>query len=130
MILMLAVVLLGGVIFLLSSTRPRSENRKIVVTSPKATDITILRNDMCATFAHINTSTCVPPNGYVEQISIKGGQAVKKGDSMFRIRAKRLDANVGDVNAPLTASSTASRAVGQPDQGRGRPHDAVCPITA
>jgi membrane fusion protein (multidrug efflux system) len=57
----------------------------IVLTSVKAMDVTISLPYVCQIHAgrHINVRTL--DNGYLEQISIKEGQAVKKGDLIFRI---------------------------------------------
>lgn len=61
------------------------EHHKIVVTSPKSKAVIITQPYVCQIHSqrHINVSAF--EGGYLEEISVKEGQAVKRGDSMFRI---------------------------------------------
>jgi membrane fusion protein (multidrug efflux system) len=62
-----------------------AERPKIVVTSPKEMDVTITRRFVCQIHSKQHIEVCALDSGYLEEISIKEGQAVKKGDVMFRI---------------------------------------------
>ncbi len=61
------------------------EHHKIVVTSPKAKDVVITQPYVCQIRSkqHIEVRALV--DGYLEEILIQEGQAVKKGDVMFKI---------------------------------------------
>ena len=65
--------------------QPQQEQQKILVTCPKAKDVVITRQYVCQIHSqrHINVSAFV--NGYLQAVSVKEGQAVKKGDPMFKI---------------------------------------------
>ncbi len=62
------------------------EEHKIVVTSPKATEVTITRQYVCQIHSkrHIEVQAFVA--GYLEEIRVREGQAVKQGDVMFDIK--------------------------------------------
>ncbi|OWK46943.1 putative Co/Zn/Cd efflux system membrane fusion protein [Fimbriiglobus ruber] len=81
--------------------QPRQEHQKIVVTSLKAKDVNITQQYVGKIFAqrHINIRGLV--NGYLAEVLVKEGQAVKQGDAMFKIlpilyKAK-LDAELAEV---------------------------------
>ena len=93
---------------------------EIVVTSPKATDVIITQPYVCQIHAQRHINVRALENGYLEEISVKGGQAVKKGDSMFKIkpakaRAKanltKAESNSTDVRAPSDAIALAGSEV-------------------
>jgi membrane fusion protein, multidrug efflux system len=65
--------------------QPRQEHQKILVTCPKAKDVTITQQYVCQIHSqrHINVSAFV--NGYVQEVAVREGQAVKTGDLMFKI---------------------------------------------
>ena len=77
------------------------EGHKIVVTSPLAKDVTITQAYVCQIHSqrHINVQAFA--GGYLEAIPVKEGQAVKKGDLMFRIfpvlYQAKLDAKSAEV---------------------------------
>jgi membrane fusion protein (multidrug efflux system) len=98
--LMLAVALASGGVLGLATTQPHQEHYKIVVTSPKATDVIITQQYVCQFHAQHHINVCALQNGYLEGISVKGGQAVKKGDSMFKIKAK-AELNLTNIKAPF-----------------------------
>ena len=60
-------------------------DRKIVVTSPKAMNVTITQQYVCQIHSQRHIDVCALDTGYLELISVKEGQAVKKGDVMFTI---------------------------------------------
>jgi membrane fusion protein (multidrug efflux system) len=87
--LILVVALAGGGVLALDSRRhdeePHHEQRKILVTSPKAMDVVITQQYVCQIHARRHINVRALENGYLEEISVEEGQAVKKGDSMFKI---------------------------------------------
>jgi membrane fusion protein (multidrug efflux system) len=61
------------------------ENQKIVVTSPQTKDVTITQQYVCQIHSHRHINVRALANGYVQEIFVKEGQAVKQGDVMFKI---------------------------------------------
>jgi membrane fusion protein (multidrug efflux system) len=61
------------------------EHRKIVVTSAKAMDVAITQPYVCRIHSQRHINVRALDSGYLQEISIKEGQAVKKGQSMFKI---------------------------------------------
>ena len=96
---------------LAAAERHDPERRKVVLTSPKARDVAITQAYVCQIHAHRHISVCALDSGYLEQISVREGQAVKKGDVIFKIRpvlskAKqdaqlKQDAQFASVKAPF-----------------------------
>ena len=91
-----------------TSTRRSTTRRtsKIVVTSPKAMDVTITQRYVCQIHSQRHIDVCALESGYLEEISVKEGQAVKKGDVMFKIlpvlyKAK-LDAEMAEARLART----------------------------
>src|SRR5262245_26232396 len=64
---------------------PNLEHQKIVVTSPKAEDVTITQQYVCQIHSQRHIEVCALQDGYLEEILVKEGQAVKQGDVMFKI---------------------------------------------
>ena len=79
--------------------------RQIVVTSPKAMDITVTQEYVCQIRSqnHIDVRAFV--SGYLDKIAVREGQAVKKGDLMFQIRPilyqAKLDAEKAEARLAL-----------------------------
>ena len=137
--LMLAVALASGGVLGLANMQPYREHHKIVVTSPKATDVIINQRYVCQFHAQRHSNVCALQNGYLEEISVKGGQAVKKGDSLFKIAMRRPEPKarpwsrgegLGELDQPPSIKHLFDGIVdrqrtqlGQPDQGGGHPHD-------
>jgi membrane fusion protein (multidrug efflux system) len=63
----------------------KEEPRKVVVTSPKAMDVTITQPYVCQIHSQRHIEVQALDSGYLEEIAVREGQAVKKGDVMFRI---------------------------------------------
>jgi membrane fusion protein, multidrug efflux system len=61
------------------------ENRKVVVTSPKVMDVIITQPYVCQIHSKQHIEVRALDSGYLQEISIKEGQAVKKDQSMFKI---------------------------------------------
>jgi membrane fusion protein (multidrug efflux system) len=81
--------------------QPQQENQKIVVTSPRAKDVIITQQYVCQIHAQRHINVRALQSGYIEEIAVKEGQAVKKGDVLFKIlpalyRAK-LDVELAEV---------------------------------
>jgi membrane fusion protein (multidrug efflux system) len=77
------------------------EHQKIVVTSPKAMDLIITQQYVCQIHSQRQINVCALENGYLQEISVKEGQAVKKGDLMFKIvpvlYQAKLDAELAEA---------------------------------
>jgi membrane fusion protein (multidrug efflux system) len=61
------------------------EHQKIVVTSPKALDVTITEPYVCQIHSRRHIEICALEGGYLEEVLVSEGQAVKKGDLMYKI---------------------------------------------
>ncbi|WP_165234068.1 efflux RND transporter periplasmic adaptor subunit [Aquisphaera insulae] len=78
------------------------EPHKIVGTKPESKDVTITQEYVCQIHSQRHIDLCALESGYLEEINVREGQAVKKGDVLFRIlpvlyKAK-LDAEVAKAN--------------------------------
>jgi membrane fusion protein (multidrug efflux system) len=80
-------------------------NRKVVVTRPKVTDVVITQRYVCHIHARRHINVRALEKGYLNEIRIREGEAVKKGDLMFKIVPTRnkaiLDAESVNVIAPF-----------------------------
>jgi membrane fusion protein (multidrug efflux system) len=75
---------------LLASCHERRERRdvehhRIVATSPKVMDVELAESYVCQIHAQRHISVRALEDGYLEEIPIKEGQYVKKGDLLFQI---------------------------------------------
>ncbi len=61
------------------------EHNQIVVTSPKVMDVVITQPYVCQIHSKQHIEVRALDTGYLQKISIKEGQAVKKGQSMFKL---------------------------------------------
>ncbi len=91
--------------------QPHHEHPKIVVTSPKVTDVIVTQPYVCQIHSQRHINVRSPENGYLKEISVRAGQAVKKGDSMFKIvptlYQAKLDAEMAEAKiAELELSNT------------------------
>lgn len=80
---------------------PHHEQHKIVVTNPLRRDVELTQQYVCQIHSQRHIKICALEGGYLEQIPIKEGQAVKKDQELFKViptlyRA-RLDAEVAEV---------------------------------
>ena len=86
-----------------AAERHDQEHRKIVLTSPKAMDVTITQQYVCQIHAHRYINVRALEKGYLKEINVKEGQAVKKGDLLFTIVPTlddpKLDAEPAKVRA-------------------------------
>src|SRR5579884_2318846 len=66
--------------------KPESgEHQKVVVTTPKAKDVTITERYVCQIHSQRHIEVCALMGGYLWNIHVKEGQRVKKGEPMFTI---------------------------------------------
>lgn len=81
--------------------QPDHDDHQIVVTSPLAKDVTITQQYVCQIHSQRHINVRALQNGYLEEIPIKEGQAVKQGDVMFKILPTlyqaRLDAELAEA---------------------------------
>jgi membrane fusion protein (multidrug efflux system) len=80
---------------------PHPQHHKIAVTSPEVKDVLVTQQYVCQIHSRRHINVCALENGYLKEIPIKEGQAVKQGDVMFEIvpilfQAK-LDAEKAEV---------------------------------
>jgi membrane fusion protein (multidrug efflux system) len=77
------------------------EQHKIVVTSPKAMDVTITQPYVCQIHSRRHIEVCALESGYLQEILVSEGQAVKKGDPMFKVLPvlyqAKLDSEVAEA---------------------------------
>jgi membrane fusion protein (multidrug efflux system) len=81
------------------------EHRKIVLTNPKTMDVDITQQYLARIRSQRHIDVRTLDKGYVDEITVKEGQSVKKGDLMFKIlpildKAKQ-DAESTRVRAPF-----------------------------
>jgi membrane fusion protein, multidrug efflux system len=77
------------------------EHHMITVTSPQAKDVITTQQYVCQIRSQRHINVCAFVNGYVEEVLVREGQAVKAGDVMFKIlptlyKAK-LDAEMAEA---------------------------------
>ncbi len=79
----------------------REEEHEIVITSPKAMEVVITQQYVCQIRAQSQIDVCALANGFLEEIRVKEGQLVKKGEVMFQILPilykARLEAEKAEV---------------------------------
>ena len=72
-----------------------------MVTSPKAKDVTLTQQYVCQIHSQRHIEVRALEDGYLEEIPVKEGQAVKKGDLMFKIvptlYQAKLDAELAEA---------------------------------
>jgi membrane fusion protein (multidrug efflux system) len=77
------------------------ESHKVVVTSPQRRDVVITQQYVCQIHSQRHIKLCALESGYLEEITVREGQAVKKGDVLFKVMPTlyqaRLDAELAEV---------------------------------
>jgi membrane fusion protein (multidrug efflux system) len=63
----------------------KPEEHKIVLTSPEARDVVITQQYVCQIHSQRHIKIKALDNGYLKEILVREGQAVKKDDPMFKI---------------------------------------------
>jgi len=84
---------------------------KVVVTSPQVKDIVATQRYPCQIRSQRHIKVCALQGGYLETVPVKQGQAVKKGDVLFKVvptlYQARLDARLAEVKiAEIELGST------------------------
>ena len=79
------------------------EHRKIVLTSPKAMDVAITQRYVCQIRSRQHIDVCALENGCLDEIKVREGQAVKKGDLLFKIAPTLNNAKLDDLFANIRA---------------------------
>jgi membrane fusion protein (multidrug efflux system) len=77
-------------------------HEKIVATRPMVKDVTITQKYVCQIRSQRNIEIRALEGGYLEEIQVKEGQAVKRGDVLFKVMPTlykaKLDAELAEVN--------------------------------
>lgn len=77
------------------------EQHQIVLTSPQAKEVVITQQYVCQIRSQNHIEVCALEGGRLEEIPVKEGQLVKKGDVMFRVvpalYQAKLDAELAEV---------------------------------
>jgi len=98
------------------------EDRKVVLTSPKAIDVTISQPYVCQIHSQRHIDIRALDSGYLEPIAIREGQAVKKDDLMFKIKpvlyetkrdAEKAEANLARLEFEFTEQLVKKNAVSE-----------------
>lgn len=87
------------------------EHHTIVATTPCAKDVTITHQYVCQIHSRRHIEICALESGYLEEIRINEGQAVKKDDLLFKIMPTlykaKLDAELAEAKlAELELNNT------------------------
>jgi membrane fusion protein (multidrug efflux system) len=61
------------------------EHHKITATSPETKDVIITQQYVCQIRSQRHINVCAFVNGYIDEVLVREGQAVKKGELMFKI---------------------------------------------
>lgn len=81
------------------------DHPKIVLTSPQARDVALTQHYVCQIHAHLYINVRTLESGYLNEIKVTEGQAVKKGDLMFKIvpgfHKEKLAAQSANIMAPF-----------------------------
>ncbi len=87
-----------------NSSQPDNDqkHRKIVLSSPKAMDVVVTRRYVCQIHSRRHINIRAFDKGYLNEIRVREGQAVKQGALMFKIDAglkkANLDAEMAEAN--------------------------------
>lgn len=72
---------------------------KIIATSPEIRDVMTTQPYVCQIHSRRHIEVCALESGYLEEISVREGQTVKKGDPLFKILSTLYQANLDAENA-------------------------------
>lgn len=105
------------------------EHRQVVLTSPRAGDVAIAQQYVCRIHAHHHIDIESLERGFLGEIAIREGQAVNKGDLMFKIVPAlkgKAGRRVGQRHRTFRRlRRPPARATGQAGQGGRHPHEVV-----
>lgn len=81
------------------------EPHKVVVTSPIVQDVVITIPNVCQIHSRRHIDVCAIEDGYLQEVLIKEGQAVKKGDPMFKLLPVVYQAELAAAEAEVLAAT-------------------------
>lgn len=85
-----------------SHSEEHREPQKLIVTKPQSKSVTITERYVCQIHAQRHIKIRALERGYLDEISIKEGQAVKKGDALFQlipvIYKAKLDVELAELD--------------------------------
>ncbi len=100
-----------------NTERPPDPAQKVVVTSPLAKDVVVTQQYVGVIRAQRQIEVCALSAGYIENIPVKEGQAVKKGDVLFKVTPTlfkaRLDAELAEVQIAQLEFTNAKKLLDQ-----------------
>jgi membrane fusion protein, multidrug efflux system len=87
------------------------EHEKVVVTSPQAKDVVVTQQFACQLQSRRHIDVRSQQSGYLEEVQVKEGQAVKQGEVIFKVEPllykAKLDAELAEVElAALNLKNT------------------------
>ncbi len=82
-----------------SEEEHHAEHRKVVASSPTVKDITVTEQYVCQIRSRRHIEVCALEGGYLNDIPIKEGQAVKQGDLLFKILPSLYQAKLNSETA-------------------------------
>ena len=97
-----------------------AEAHKIVVTSPKIRDVTITQPYVCQIHSRRHIKVCAMDGGYLQDIRVSEGQAVKRGDLLFKVipvlykakfEAEKAEADLAELELKFSQQLADSNAV-------------------
>ncbi|MEZ6131467.1 MAG: efflux RND transporter periplasmic adaptor subunit [Planctomycetaceae bacterium] len=74
---------------------------RIVVTSPVLKPVTMTQEFVCQIHSHRHIEVCALENGYLQEIPVNEGQAVRQGDTLFTILPTIYQANLAAEKAEV-----------------------------
>ena len=93
-----------SVAFLIRTRGTCTSEQQIVVTTPKIQDVTITESFVCQIRSQRHIEVRTLDGGYINEISINEGQAVKKGEVMFKILPVLYKAKLDAENAKASVA--------------------------
>ena len=90
---------------------------QIIATRPLLEDITLTQQYVCQIHSQRHIDVCALETGYLEEIPVREGQAVRKGDVLFRVQPTlyqaRLDAELAEARLAELEFNNAQRLLEQ-----------------
>jgi membrane fusion protein (multidrug efflux system) len=97
--------------------QPKDDAGKVTLAVVRPKHATTTQRYTCRISSHRHIEVRAPEDGYLEEIVVKEGQAVKKGDLMFRftptIHKARLDAELAEVQIAELELNNAKKLIEQ-----------------
>ena len=98
--------LLGAILSISACDKPKEQihhrHHKVLVTRPLVKDMVNTQRYVCQIHSHRHIEVRAMESGYLQAIQVKEGQAVKQGDSLFKVVTTlydaKLDAEVAEAH--------------------------------